>query len=352
MNEFAVEYRRMSKPREVEGLADLYLIRPVGALLVQVLRHVPGITPTWVSILAVLAGWWCGWLYYGNSLAGAPTVAALWGALAMLLHSGLDSADGQLARLTGRSTDVGRLVDGFCDNLAFFGIYLGVWIGYALRGGAYPWTVFVLGWIAGAAHSLQSALSEHARLSFQAYVGDRYRLDRHRPEAIAGAIHDATGPLGGFFERLYQGYYGQQRLLVPSGPGLERRIDRLSEERPELVADLGRLWERYQTPVVRYSWLLASNVHKASIVLCAFVPAWGDGFFAGLGMCWFYMIDLMLILPMLWQMRRQVRAHAGVEAVLIARERGAGARAAVSEDRGGVVEEVEGDDPGAANLAG
>lgn len=321
MTDFAVAYRRMSKPREVEGLGDLYLVRPTGALLVQVLRRVPGITPTIVSILSVVAAWWCGWLYYRTALAGAPGPAALWGAAAMLLYSGLDSADGQLARLTGKATDLGRLVDGLCDNLAFTGIYLGILFGYIQRGGPYPWEVFALAVAAGAAHFMQACLSEYARLVYQAYVGGRYELDRHRPEQLAGAIRAATGWLGGFFNAWYKGYCRQQRWLAPTIGRLEDRIRALREQQPELVADLPRLWERHESKVVGDYWLIAPNVHKTFIVAAAFVPVWGNGFFAGLGPGWFYVADVALLLPMLWLMRRQARADAGMAAELDARER-------------------------------
>ena len=50
------DYRRMAKPRAVEEIGDIYLIRPLGFLLVQFLRRTP-LTPTMVSVLAVLAGW-------------------------------------------------------------------------------------------------------------------------------------------------------------------------------------------------------------------------------------------------------------------------------------------------------
>ena len=320
MTDFAVAYRRMSKPREVEGLGDLYLVRPTGALLVGALRRVPRITPTTVSILSVVAAWWCAWLYYRNGMAGVPTLAAVWGAAAMLLYSGLDSADGQLARLTGSATDVGRLVDGLCDNLAFTGIYLGILFGYIAHGGAHPWAVFALGCAAGASHAMQASLSEYARLVYQAYVGGRYALDRHRPEHIEAAIRAATGRLGVVFHAWYMGYCRQQRLLAPTTGRLEERIRTLRDERPELVHDLPRLWQRHQSRRVRDYWLIAPNVHKTFIVAAAFIPVWGDGFFAGLGPAWFYFTDLALNVPMLWLIRRQARVDARVAAELDARE--------------------------------
>ena len=125
----AADYRRMAKPRAVEEVGDIYLIRPLGFLFVQLLRRTPA-TPTMVSVLAVLAGWWSAWLYFeSNRLGMVPALAAL-GGLALLLHSALDSADGQLARLKSMQTPLGRVVDGFCDNLSFLAIYVAIVLGH------------------------------------------------------------------------------------------------------------------------------------------------------------------------------------------------------------------------------
>ncbi len=51
----ARDYAKSAKPRAIEGIGDIYLIRPLGFLLVEGFRRTPA-TPTFVSILAVPGG--------------------------------------------------------------------------------------------------------------------------------------------------------------------------------------------------------------------------------------------------------------------------------------------------------
>jgi len=123
------DYQRMSKPREIEEVWDIYLIRPAGFLLVQLFRRTP-ITPNGVSALAILAGWWSAYYFYRAGAAGNAARYSCLAAALLFLHSALDSADGQLARVTGKGSAWGRTIDGISDNLAFIGVYFGVLLGH------------------------------------------------------------------------------------------------------------------------------------------------------------------------------------------------------------------------------
>jgi len=298
------EYRAMAKPRAVEGVGDLYLIRPLGYLLVQVLRRTP-ITPTMVSFLAIAAAWWSAWLYYGVSRDGGNHALALLAAAGFLLHSALDSADGQLARVTNRTSEVGRIVDGFCDSLSFIGIYVGILLGYAERVPEHRVTVALLALAATYTHSLQSSLTEYQRTLYLLCVHGKRDIVESEPARLERA---AAG--GGLFARLmhvlHLPYYRQQRRLLPSTARLERFVVRLLKERPQEAPRLAAVYERHQRPTLGGWTLLASNVHKGGIVLAAFLPV-GEGFWGGLGMAWYFLFDLGLNGAMAWLIRRQGR---------------------------------------------
>lgn len=301
------DYGKMAKPRAVEEWGDTYLIRPLGYLVVQLLRNTP-LTPTMVSGLAVLAGWWTAWIYYLSNRGGGDTSLALLAALTFLLHSALDSADGQLARLRGQTSRLGSIIDGFCDNLAFLSIYIAIVAGTWVRMPQYGIIVTLLAFLAACSHSLQSSLAEYQRsLYLMAVHGKGDRFDAYSEKR--GADSRSAGNIFVLFlQTIYAQYCRQQRALLPSTCRLERKIAAILDERPELAGDVAGIYERHQRPMLPGWALLASNSHKAGIILSAFVAVRSGSFWVGLGMGWYFIYDIGLNLVMAWLIHRQVPA--------------------------------------------
>lgn len=128
------------KPREVEEVIDYYFHRPLASLLVKLLLPLP-ITPDQVTLLSAAVG----------LLAGLVMSLAVWHSLAwvtvggfvLLLSILLDCADGQLARIRGQCSPVGRILDGTMDVAAPTSVLLGFGVVLVARGGTfeYVWPV-------------------------------------------------------------------------------------------------------------------------------------------------------------------------------------------------------------------
>jgi hypothetical protein len=100
----SVEQSFAFKTYEPEELADLYFFRPLGSIIARGARALR-LTPIHLTIFGTLAGAMGGTLLYSER-AGWPSFAFL------LLYGIIDSADGQLARMTGQVTELGRVLDG------------------------------------------------------------------------------------------------------------------------------------------------------------------------------------------------------------------------------------------------
>lgn len=294
----------MAKPRAVEGIGDIYLIRPLGFALVQVLRHTP-LTPTMVSFLAVGAGVWTAWLYYRSNLAGGIPVLAAAAALAFLLHSALDSADGQLARVTNRTSEMGRIVDGFCDSLSFLAIYAAVALSTMERMGGHRLALAAMTAAAVISHSLQSSLTEYARTLYLFAVHDKRDIVDSDPRRVAAAAERQGGRFARLLHRLHLGYYRRQRILLPSTARLESLVAGWLERNPGRQKELADVYERTAGPSLGGWTLLASNVHKGGIVLAAFLPVGQGSFWKALGMGWYLVFDLLLNVAMALLIIRQ-----------------------------------------------
>lgn len=118
----ARERQRGFKPREVDEPIDTYLHRPLASVAVRLLLPLP-ITPNQVTVLSACIG-----LLSGICISMAIWRSVWWvaGAAGILLLSViLDCADGQLARIRGQSSPVGRILDGVMDVVAVASVFFG-----------------------------------------------------------------------------------------------------------------------------------------------------------------------------------------------------------------------------------
>ena len=90
-------------------------------------------TPIQLTLVAMFIGIAGGALLYSERLG--------WLAFAFLIIYGIfDSADGQLARMTGQVTELGRVLDGVSGYVTHVAIYLAITVGVIQRGGRAPFS--------------------------------------------------------------------------------------------------------------------------------------------------------------------------------------------------------------------
>src|SRR5438477_4172541 len=161
------------KAREVEGILDLYFYRKIGFWLAQFFARL-NVTPAGVSLLGAVGGLFAGHLNFYRNI-GANIVG-------MALHvfaNDLDNADGQLARLTGRGSREGRVIDSLADHLVFVSIYVHLTLRYLVEGASPAICFLALG--AGISHALQGAAADYYRTSYLYFVQEiicRFRFVR------------------------------------------------------------------------------------------------------------------------------------------------------------------------------
>lgn len=154
---------RASRPRELQDSLNYYIYHPLAYRLANLLAH-SCITPNMVSIAGGLVVVAAAGAY---SQASQPWLALLGFLLHMSWHV-IDGADGDLARMTGRASPLGELVDGICDYFSHIVLYLV--LAYRLSsqlGSTIAWTLTIA---AGASHIIQSNHFEVRRRQYQWWV--------------------------------------------------------------------------------------------------------------------------------------------------------------------------------------
>jgi phosphatidylglycerophosphate synthase len=147
-----------TRPLELKDPLNRYLYHPLAARLARLLQPT-GISPNAVSVAGMLCAWSA-----GLAFASLPWPQGPWVGFVLLLgwHV-IDGTDGDLARLTGRASATGELVDGLCDYGAQLGLYVVLAAMLDDRIGGWAWA---LAFAAALAHAVQTNHAESYRRSY------------------------------------------------------------------------------------------------------------------------------------------------------------------------------------------
>ena len=150
------------RPAELEDGLNRFIYHPLAAHLARMLQPT-GISPNFVSVCGMLIVWGAAWAYTGLAW---PEGALLGFALHLFWHV-VDGADGDLARLTGRASPRGELVDGVCDYAGHVLLYvaLAAMLDDLVGGWAWFWAA-----AAGASHIAQTNHAETQRRNYLWWV--------------------------------------------------------------------------------------------------------------------------------------------------------------------------------------
>ncbi|WP_298334801.1 CDP-alcohol phosphatidyltransferase family protein [uncultured Erythrobacter sp.] len=228
------------RPSELEDWLNGSVYHPLSMRLAKALIPTP-VTPNMVSIVGGVAIVTAAVAYW---FADNWVVLALGLALHMSWHV-FDGADGDLARLTGRTSARGEIIDGVCDYAGHIVLY--VTLGFMLMEEIGGWAAWSLAIGAGIGRIVQAAHYEVQRRQYQYWVYGTKWL-----RVSDGQSDQPNGILGGV--AIY--YMALAKLLAPGG----REVDHLVEQSDDEQRDALRLIIRTETiPVLRSTYLLSAN---------------------------------------------------------------------------------------------
>lgn len=250
------------KSADTEEWLDVWFTRPVG-LVFAILWMRLKIHPNVVTVVGIVLGMAGGCMFYFRDLTHNILGVAL-----MMLANFCDSTDGQMARITGQKTLVGRVLDGFASDAWFFCVYWAIvfrlwpqtmpFVG--IQWG--PWA-FVLCAVAGfVCHSTQCALADYYRQIHLYFLLGREgsELDDY---ASQRAIYDRLPRKGAFVERcfyfFYAGYCRKQERLTPAFQQLYRRLRQLYDNPAAMPQQLRDDFRAGSLPLMKYTNLLTHN---------------------------------------------------------------------------------------------
>jgi len=255
------------RPRELQDGLNHYLYHPLAWKLARALAHTP-LTPNMVSVVGgsfVIAA------AFAYAQPGWP-VPALIGMLLHMTWHVVDGADGDLARITGRASPIGEMVDGICDYCSHIVLYLV--LGWMLATGRTygefgltPLWSWVLVVAAGFSHIIQANHVEVQRRSYQWWVYDKPWLRVTHESSSAATRKGGLGGLAAAYLGVASGVAGNAKAIdaemvnAANDPARRTRIrDAANAEAKPLLQFLKILGPNPRAIVLGISMLLGSPV--------------------------------------------------------------------------------------------
>ena len=212
----------------------------------------------------------------------------------LMLANFLDSADGQLARMTGKKTLWGRLLDGFAGDVWFFFIY--VFIAWRLTfelipcGNGQFWGIWI--WIimlvSMVFHSRQAGLADYYRNIYLLFHGDHSELNDSRELA---AEQRTTPWRERWFWKIwlffYQGYTRTQESMTPRFQKFRASVR--EKYGNEIPSELGQEFCRRTYHILK--WTNISTFNTRAIVLYIVLL---------IGMPWIYFVFEIIVMNIIF----------------------------------------------------
>jgi phosphatidylglycerophosphate synthase len=258
------EYRKSLKPPEIEEHINLLLNRPVGFSLAKVFQKL-NLSPNSVTLVSLLCGISSGVLFSRSAYTDIMLAAVL---LQCMIF--FDCADGQLARLTGRGTRFGRIIDTFADLATHGSIFTGVSIGlYRTADSPLP---FVLGFLSLVSMHLHMALFDHFKsvyinVSKPDYADILVCLKNMQDKLKR--MDASNGRLVKIVTKMYVGFYKLESRIVSIGyPPYASNFYELYPDTGRIDSYTREIYTREMRVPVKLWTMIGDTIHLEIFVIC------------------------------------------------------------------------------------
>lgn len=245
-------YLSTLKSSDTEEHIDIWFYRPMGyawALLFQKL----GVSPNTVTIISIFLGVGAGILFGFDSLG----LNAL-GILLLIWANTYDSCDGQLARMTGKKTALGRILDGAAGDCWFISIYMAIAIRLTPTWGIWIW---ILASVSGfLCHANQSRLADYYRNIHLFFLKGKEGSevgDAEKEVEKYGNLSWSKNFIQKLFQWFYVNYVKGQEKSTPKYQQLKSEIRRRYPE--ALPEQLRNDFRKGSLPLMKYTNILTFN---------------------------------------------------------------------------------------------
>lgn len=263
------------KSEDTEEWLDIHFNRPVGYAWALFFNRF-NIHPNVVTIFSIILGVAAGVMFYFPDL-----LHNIAGVLLLMWANFYDSCDGQLARMTGKKTHWGRMLDGFAGDVWFVVIYGAICLRLYDENIPFtniPWNlwIFFFAFVSGIIlHSRQCKLADYYRNIHMYFLGGKNNeLDTSSQQL---ELYNNTLKKGNFWwRRFLYAYVGYTRSQEKMTPELQRLFHYIKRGGQDIVTDeFRRDFRKKSLPLMTYANILTFNCRAIALyVSCLLNIPW------------------------------------------------------------------------------
>jgi len=278
------------KSNDTEEFIDIHFYRPLGYVWALFFKKI-GTTPNVITIMSIFLGVGAGVCFYFNDI-----VINIIGVFLLIWANTYDSADGQLARLTGQKSEIGRILDGASGDLWFISIYIAICL--RLMPAIIPFCnikwefiIWAVALWAGAYHTKQARLADYYRNIHLFFLKgeDGSELDNYnKQKEIYAQLKFKEHPLKTTFQFFYKNYTKKQEKATPN---FQLFMVKLREKYPDKIpVEIRRDFRQMSKPLMKWTNILTFNTRSIVLFISILI-----------GMPWIYFVFEIVILSFIYK---------------------------------------------------
>lgn len=279
------------KSQDTEEWLDIHFTRPLGLLWAKFFNYF-NIHPNVVTILSIILGVAAGVMFYFPE-----KLYTIIGILLLVWANLYDSADGQLARMTGKKTRWGRILDGFAGDVWFFTIYVAICLrlqGLLIPGTNIKWGLII--WLLAAVsglicHGKQCQLADYYRNIHLYFIKGKSGSELDNFEKLRAELKTLSWKRDGMwmvFLYFYGNYTRSQEQMTPRFQQLRQQIKQRYGDEP-VSKELAVQFRKGSLPLIKYANILTFNTRAIVLYIVLLI-----------GQPWLYFVFEITVLNILF----------------------------------------------------
>ena len=265
------------KSMDTEEFIDIHFYRPIGYQWALFFNKL-GVTPNAITVASIFIGIAAGICFYPKDL-----ITNVIGMLLLIWATSYDSADGQLARMTGQKCALGRILDGTAGDFWFIAIYAAICLRLTPEWGIWIWLLAaVTGWF----HSKQAAMADYYRNIHLLFLKGKSGSElSHSPQLKENfkKMSWKKDFIYKLFEMFYINYTQGQEAWTPRVQAMMQRIR--TKHNGQAPTEFCQAFRLRSLPLMKYTNMLSFNTRVIALFVSLFID-----------MPWLYFVFEMTVL--------------------------------------------------------
>lgn len=281
------------KSNDTEEWLDTVWTRPIGYQWARLFNHYD-IHPNTVTIISMIIGAASAIFFAHGSYRTEGTEGLIYNIIGVLLLAWAnfyDSADGQLARISGKKTQLGRILDGAAGDVWFLCIYHAIIIRFYFHHDLeFQWLgiantqqntiiatliLYVIGWFSGLyCHGRQSGLADYYRQIHLFFLKGKAGSELDN-SAQQQKLYEETPWKGNVIQKLflrsYTNYTRNQEKLTPAFQQFMLKLKERYGDTENIPQDLRDEFRAYSLPLMKWANILTFNTRAIALYISCLI---------------------------------------------------------------------------------